>query len=81
MDEEGTNLMLKDDFAREDHFQKVALEGARIGVIKAKRSQLPLLRPKGILKNARFCKKKLCAQKNFMLNFVKEKNLNFLKKN
>ena len=47
MDDEGQTLMLKDDFAREDHFQKVALEGARIGVIKAKRSQLPLLRPKG----------------------------------
>ena len=39
--------MLKDDFAREDHFQKVAQEGARIGVIRAKRLNLPLLRPKG----------------------------------
>merc|ERR1712176_745716 len=44
--ENGENVMLKDDFAREDHFQKVAQEGARIGVIRAKRLNLPLLRPK-----------------------------------
>ena len=39
--------MNKDDFAREAFFQKVAQEGARIGVIKAKRAGLPLLRPTG----------------------------------
>lgn len=39
--------MLTDDFEREGHFQKIACEGARIGVIRAKRLQLPLLRPKG----------------------------------
>merc|ERR1712088_285893 len=45
LDEEGNPKMNKDDFAREAHFQKVAQEGARIGVIKAKRAGLPLLRP------------------------------------
>merc|ERR1712210_380879 len=44
-DEEG-NPLIKDDFAREDHFQKVATEGARVGVIRSKRAGLPLLRPK-----------------------------------
>lgn len=44
--EDGTNPLLKDDFAREAHFEKVAQEGARRGVIMAKRLNLPLLRPK-----------------------------------
>ena len=39
--------MNADDFVREDHFMNTAQEGARIGVIRAKRAGLPLLRPKG----------------------------------
>lgn len=46
LNDDGENTLWKDDFAREDHFLKVATEGARIGVIKSKRAGLPLLRPK-----------------------------------
>jgi len=44
-DENGAVLMDIDDFKREDHFQALATEAARRGVIKAKRAALPLLRP------------------------------------
>ena len=37
-----------DDFEREKYFTSIAVEGARIGVIKAKRAKLPLLRPDGM---------------------------------
>jgi len=45
LDDEGNALAMKDDFEREAHFQRIATEGARRGVIKAKRAGLPLLRP------------------------------------
>ena len=38
-----------DDFEREKYFTSIAVEGARIGVIKAKRAKLPLLRPDGMI--------------------------------
>lgn len=40
-----------DDFEREKYFTSIAVEGARIGVIKAKRAKLPLLRPDGMIYN------------------------------
>jgi len=45
LDENEEPLANSDDFKREEHFQKIAQEGARRGVIKAKRAGLPLLRP------------------------------------
>ena len=47
MDENNIPLMEQDDFKREEHFQALATEAARRGVIKAKRAGLPLLRPNG----------------------------------
>ena len=47
LDENEEPLANSDDFKREEHFQKIAQEGARRGVIKAKRAGLPLLRPNG----------------------------------
>lgn len=43
--EDGIPLVSVDDFEREKHFVRIAQEGARRGVIKSKRAQLPLLRP------------------------------------
>ena len=40
-----------DDFEREKYFTSIVVEGARIGVIKAKRAKLPLLRPDGMIWN------------------------------
>jgi len=45
LDENNMPLMEQDDFKREEHFQALATEAARRGVIKAKRAGLPLLRP------------------------------------
>ena len=47
LDENNIPLMEQDDFKREEHFQALATEAARRGVIKAKRAGLPLLRPNG----------------------------------
>jgi len=43
--DDGNALKDTDDFEREKYFTSIAVEGARIGVIKAKRAKLPLLRP------------------------------------
>ena len=58
--ENGDALANIDDFEREKHFQNIAQEGARRGVIKAKRAGLPLLRPDGI-----FCLYRIYSFSNF----------------
>merc|ERR1711939_1200488 len=45
VDENGVVKMAGDDFVREEHFQKIAQRGAIEGVLKAKKFNLPLLRP------------------------------------
>merc|ERR1712113_439123 len=47
--DDGNALKDTDDFEREKYFTSIAIEGARIGVIKAKRAKLPLLRPDGMI--------------------------------
>lgn len=47
--DDGNALKDTDDFEREKYFTSIAVEGARIGVIKAKRAKLPLLRPDGMI--------------------------------